>query len=137
MSKQVKNLFNIIITFYLQTIYFHMILKNDIYLMNNGNEISDIIKEYLKVNGLKTTLDNFEKEEKQRLSKNLYDTDKNTKIGKIILNDKDKSKDISSLQDNYKTLEKKHQSILQCGRQILSIAKTCLQHLQNIKDVSK
>ena len=105
--------------------------------MNNSTESSDIIKEYLKANGLKSTLDNYEKEEKQRLSKNVHDNEKNTKMGKLILSDKDKSKEISSMQDNYKVLEKKHQSILQCGRQILSIAKTCLQHLQNIKDVNK
>jgi hypothetical protein len=101
----------------------------------NNSDISEIIKEYLKANGLKTTLDNFEKEEKLRQSKNLHDTEKGTKMAKLVMSDKDKSKDIATAQDNYKTLDRKHQSILQCGRQILSIAKTCLQHLQNIKDV--
>ena len=101
-----------------------------------SSEINEMIKEYLKVNGLKTTLENMEKEEKIRQSKNIQDSEKGSKIGKLIANDKDKSKDISSVQENYKVLERKHQSILQCGRQILSIAKTCLQHLQNIKDVS-
>ena len=49
-------------------------------------------------------------------------------------NDKEKNKITSKLTDNYKLLEKKHKSILQCARQIFSIVINCLQQLHNIKD---
>lgn len=41
---------------------------------------------------------------------------------------------MAKLQEQFKILEKKHKSILQCARQIFSIVINCLQQLHNIKD---
>jgi hypothetical protein len=102
-------------------------------------EALEIIKDYLRQNGLKSTLECLEKEESY---KNVTDKKKDhitvdlekTKLGKILSEQKDKSKGLSKLQESYKVLEKKHKSILQCARQIFSIVINCLQQLHNIKD---
>jgi hypothetical protein len=53
---------------------------------------------------------------------------------KLINENKEKTKQITKLNDNYKLLEKKHKSVLQCARQIFSIVINCLQQFHNIKD---
>ncbi len=53
---------------------------------------------------------------------------------RLVQNDKEKNKISTKLNDNFKLLEKKHKSILQCARQIFSIVINCLQQLHNIKD---
>ena len=53
---------------------------------------------------------------------------------KLIQNDRDKFKSTTKLTENYKLLEKKHKTILQCSRQIFSIVINCLQQLHSIKD---
>jgi hypothetical protein len=57
-----------------------------------------------------------------------------TKLGKLVLEIKEKTKSLTKLQESHRVLEKKHKSILQCARQIFSIVINCLQQLHNIKD---
>ena len=52
----------------------------------------------------------------------------------MIIDHKDKTKQLTKQKENYKILEKKHKNILQCARQIFSIVINCLQQLHNIKD---
>ena len=100
--------------------------------MNKEDTEIDYIKDYLRHHGLKSTLECLEKEEtyrhiadKRRESTNV-DADK-TKLSKLILENKEKSKQIAKNQENYKILDKKHKSVLQCARQIFSIVINCLQ----------
>ena len=51
-----------------------------------------------------------------------------------MLENKERNKKYTKLQEAYKQLEKKHKGILQCARQIFSIVINCLQQLHNIKD---
>lgn len=60
--------------------------------------------------------------------------DKSSRLVKLISENRDKVRQITKQTENYKILEKKHKSILQCGRQIFSIVINCLQQLHNIKD---
>lgn len=107
--------------------------------MNKEDTELDYIKDYLRQNGLKSTLECLEKEEtykhitEKRRESTITDADK-TKLSKLILENKEKSKQIAKFQENYKILEKKHKSVLQCARQIFSIVINCLQQLHNIKD---
>ena len=107
--------------------------------MNKEDTELDYIKDYLRQHGLKSTLECLEKEEtyrhisdKRREGTNV-DGDK-TKLSKLILENKEKSKQIAKNQETYKILDKKHKSVLQCARQIFSIVINCLQQLHNIKD---
>lgn len=103
-------------------------------------EAFEIVKEFLKQNGLRSTLECLEKEEtyknvtsdKKKEHINI-DLEK-TKLGRMIIEQKERNRQITKLQDSYKILEKKHKSILQCARQIFSIVINCLQQLHNIKD---
>lgn len=105
----------------------------------NKNEDSELeyIRDYLKQHGLKSTLECLEKEENYRniaSDKRGSTDDKQTKLSKLLQENKEKIRQLTKLQDGYKTLEKKHKSILQCARQIFSIVINCLQQLHNIKD---
>jgi hypothetical protein len=51
-------------------------------------------------------------------------------LGKIL----SERKQFVKLQADYKVVEKKHKSIVQCARQIFSIVINCLQQFHNIKD---
>jgi len=53
---------------------------------------------------------------------------------KLVQNDRDKFKAQSKLTENYKVLEKKHKTLLQCARQVFSIVINCLQQFHNIKE---
>ena len=100
------------------------------------NEI-EMIKEFFKIRGYKATLETFEKEEGFRnldKKKDLLLDDKQSKYTKFMQESKEKIKQLNKLQDSYKLLDKKHKSILQCGRQIFAIVINCLQQLHNIKD---
>jgi hypothetical protein len=99
----------------------------------------DAIRDYLKLNGYKNALDCLDKEVKlveanEKNNKNKEMEEKNTKLLKLVQGDKEKNKVSGKLNENYKLLEKKHKSILQCARQIFSIVINCLQQLHNIKD---
>lgn len=106
-------------------------------------EALDYIKDYLKNNGFKGTLECLESEEKyknvgveQKKIKESIPTnsDKFSKLHKLILEAKETARNHIKLQESYKVIEKKHKSILQCARQIFSIVINCLQQLHNIKD---
>lgn len=106
-------------------------------------EALELIKDYLKQNGYKGTLECLESEEKYKnvgidLKKTKdpipLNSEKFSKLHKLIIEMKETSKSHSKLQDQCKLVEKKHKSILQCARQIFSIVINCLQQLHNIKD---
>ena len=106
--------------------------------LKEENEV-DLIKDFLKQRGYKSTLECFEKEDnlknsdKKGIKENIPE-DKQSKLTKYIQESKEKTKQLTKLQDAYKLLDKKHKSILQCARQIFSIVINCLQQLHNIKD---
>ena len=106
-------------------------------------EAIELIKDYLKLNGFKGTLECLESEDKyknvgveqKKVKESIPITsEKFSKLHKVILDSKETSKNYTKLQDAYKVIEKKHKSILQCARQIFSIVINCLQQLHNIKD---
>lgn len=106
-------------------------------------EALDLIKDYLKLNGFKGTLECLESEEKyknvglehKKIRESIPpNSDKFSKLHKLIIDGKDTGKSLNGLLEKYKVLEKKHKSILQCARQIFSIVINCLQQLHNIKD---
>lgn len=106
-------------------------------------EALDLIKDYLKLNGYKGTLECLESEDKyknvgieqKKIKEQIPVTsDKFSKLHKLILDHKELNKNFIKLQDSNKVIEKKHKSILQCARQIFSIVINCLQQLHNIKD---
>jgi hypothetical protein len=109
-------------------------------MMNREDTEMEYIKEYLRLNGLKSTLECLEKEENYRnvtdKKREIINSDgiEKPKLSKLISENKEKTKQLSKNQDNYKILEKKHKSVLQCARQIFSIVINCLQQLHNIKD---
>lgn len=107
--------------------------------MNKEDTEIDYIKDYLRQHGLKSTLECLEKEETykhitDKRKDSVNPESEKTKLSKVILENKEKSKQILKNQENYKILEKKHKSVLQCARQIFSIVINCLQQLHNIKD---
>jgi hypothetical protein len=95
----------------------------------------ELLKDFLKTRGFKSTLECFEKEESYKsMEKKEYQTEKPTKFTKSIQDKKDKMKQYTQLQDSYKILDKKHKSIVQCSRQIFEIVLNCLEQLNNLKD---
>lgn len=106
-------------------------------------EALELIKDYLSKNGFKGTLECLESEEKyknvgieQKLIRENIPTnsEKYSKLHEVIIDSKSTSKNYLKLQENYKVLDKKHKSIVQCARQIFAIVINCLQQLHNIKD---
>lgn len=106
-------------------------------------EALDIIKDFLKLGGYKGTLECLESEEKyknvgleqKKIKEQIpVNSEKFSKMHKLIIDNRDLNKSFTKLQDSYKVIEKKHKSILQCARQIFSIVINCLQQLHNIKD---
>jgi hypothetical protein len=106
-------------------------------------EAIDLIKDYLRLNGYKGTVECLESEDKyknvgveqKKIKEQIPITsEKFSKLHKLILDNKETNKNYLKLQDAYKVIEKKHKSILQCARQIFSIVINCLQQLHNIKD---
>lgn len=103
----------------------------------------DLIKDYLKLNGYKGTLECLESEDKyksvgieqKKIKESIpLTSEKFSKLHKLLLDNKETNKNYLKLQESYKVIEKKHKSILQCARQIFSIVINCLQQLHNIKD---
>lgn len=106
-------------------------------------EALDLIKDYLKLNGFKGTLECLESEDKyknvgieqKKIKESIPITsEKFSKLHKLLIDSKDLSKNNTKIIEEKKVVEKKHKSILQCARQIFSIVINCLQQLHNIKD---
>ena len=102
----------------------------------------DYVKEYLKVNNYKSTLECLEKEEKylqtERNSssqKNKINTPPKSYLSQLINSFKEKTKKISLVQEAYINLDKKRQALLQFSRQIYSIMISYIKDFQDIKNV--
>lgn len=106
-------------------------------------EALEMIRDFLKLNGYKGTLECLDSEDKyknvgieqKKVKESIpQNSEKFSKLHKLILEKKEIQTKNTKLVDEYKVIEKKHKSILQCARQIFSIVINCLQQLHNIKD---
>ena len=101
----------------------------------------DYIKEYLKLNEYKSTLECLEKEEKylqvekNNASSKSKSNPKKSYLSQLIISFKEKTKKVSLLQNAYINLEKKRQILLQFSRQIYSIIISYIRDFQDIKNV--
>jgi len=101
----------------------------------------DYIKEYLKVNNFKSTLECLEKEERYLKTElnSSFSQAKNlippkSYLTQLINSYKEKTKKISLVQNAYINLEKKRQVLLQFSRQIYSIIISYIRDFQDIKN---
>ena len=101
----------------------------------------DYIKEYLKTNKYKSTLECLEKEEKylqaekNNSSSKTQPIPKKSYLSQLINSFKEKTKKVSLLQNAYNNLDKKRQILLQFSRQIYSIIISYIRDFQDIKNV--
>ena len=102
----------------------------------------DYIKEYLKVNNYKSTLECLEKEERylqteknSSFQKNKINTPTKSYLSQLINSFKEKTKKISLIQKAYIDLDKKRQTLLQFSRQIYSLIISYIKDFQDIKTV--
>jgi hypothetical protein len=102
----------------------------------------DYIKEYLKVNNYKSTLECLEKEERylqternSSCQKNKMNTPPKSYLSQLINSFKEKTKKISLVQEAYINLDKKRQALLQFSRQMYSIMISYIKDFQDIKNV--
>ena len=101
----------------------------------------DYIKEYLKVNNYKSTLECLEKEEKYLQIERNNSTNQNKVIlaksylSQLINSYKEKTKKIFLIQNAYINSDKKRQVLLQFSRQIYSLIISYIKDFQDIKNV--
>ena len=101
----------------------------------------DYIKEYLKTNNYKSTLECLEKEEKylqaekNNASSKPQPIPKKSYLSQLINSFKEKTKKVSLLHNAYINLDKKRQILLQFSRQIYSIIISYIRDFQDIKNV--
>ena len=101
----------------------------------------DYIKEYLKTNKYKSTLECLEKEEKylqaekNNSSSKTQPIPKKSYLSQLINSFKEKTKKVSLLHNAYINLDKKRQILLQFSRQIYSIIISYIRDFQDIKNV--
>ena len=99
----------------------------------------DYIKEYLKTNKFKSTLECLEKEEKYLQAEKNNDKSKiiqkKSYLSQLINSFKEKTKKIYLIQNAYKNLERKRQVLLQFSRQIYSIIISYIREFQDIKTI--
>ena len=112
-------------------------------------EINSLIKEYLRFKGLDSVVEQLEQETNEKvkaksqsgglikqLQVNKVPKDKDLKQFPVLYRKfiEDKVCDEKKPALELKQLMRQHNSVLQSGRQIFSIAINCLQQLHNIKD---
>lgn len=110
------------------------------------NDINQYVLEYLKFHNYTNTLECFEAEIRTKqvsskltgkvpgLSQNAKGEDL-PKIYGMMKGETAKTKRETTLDKDYKALNKKYNQVLQAARQIFSVSVSCLQLLHNLKEV--
>ena len=107
-------------------------------------ELHPYIIEYLQFAGFTNTLECFEAEAKTKQIASKFATKPNQpktqpenlpKICSLLKGDPAKPKNEEDLEQQLKSLTKQYNQVLQAGRQIFSVAVSCLQLLYGFKEV--
>ncbi len=110
------------------------------------NDINQYVLEYLRFHNYTNTLECFEAEIRtKQVSSKLtgkvpgltQKTEDLPRIYGMIKGESAKTKRESTLDKDYKALNKKYNQVLQAARQIFSVSVSCLQLLHNLKEVKK